>query len=556
MRVPVVAAAVAAPVIIGGMRATLRAWWPPLLAGLATLAYGVGILGFGLVYRPLHHDEGVTLQVAQNASAARVLDVAVNVRHGPPLHYLLVHVSLLWHDDVFGLRLPSALLGILTVAVAYGFGRELLGRSGGALVAVITTVSPIVVHLGQFSRGYTAMLAAAYGSLWLMLLLLRTRRWYWVPAYAVAALLLVSAHPFGLFALLSELIVIGVVGLAPSARRWRESRRSLILPATALVLGAAALIGLQRLYAPLQSKYHVGSGGPVVHLASSAFWGRLGDNAAGSTVVLAPAALAAAVILGELVLIRENRRAALLVAVWIAQPLVLLALFTAASESFAPERHLSFLLPGAAAAVAALVLWVAAHTGRFGPWIAGALMLALFVPGMVADVNDLRNFEPDLRDASLSLADQVGPSDVLLTSAGRAERLADPRLYAAYAVLEAPEGSPLSRWRPVGMATGCDLVRRLGQRAAPQTAWIIMRPPDPAATVEALHARGVPRARQFGSYVVAGAGVPARTVQGALQTGAQMFQVASQVGGGVGGFGIEAAQYRRAAALQRAGRCA
>ena len=42
--------------------------------------------------------------------------------------------------------------------------------------------------------------------------------------------------------------------------------------------------------------------------------------------------------------------------------------------------------------------------------------------------------------------------------------------------------------------------------------------------------------RQFGSYVLAGAGVPARTVQGALLTGAQMFQVASAVGGGVGGF--------------------
>ena len=79
-----------------------------------------------------------------------MLDIAVNYRHGPPLHYLLVHASLVWREDVFGLRLPSALLGILAVALAYGFGRELLGRAGGAVVSVLVAASPAVVRLGQF----------------------------------------------------------------------------------------------------------------------------------------------------------------------------------------------------------------------------------------------------------------------------------------------------------------------------------------------------------------------------------------------------------------------
>ena len=72
----------------------LRARWPPLVALAATLGYAVVVIGFGLDFRPLHNDEGVTLGVASRASALDVLRVAVDHRHGPPLHYLLVHASL------------------------------------------------------------------------------------------------------------------------------------------------------------------------------------------------------------------------------------------------------------------------------------------------------------------------------------------------------------------------------------------------------------------------------------------------------------------------------
>ena len=160
----------------------LAACWHRCWRGIATLGYAACVLGFGLVFRPLENDEGVTLQVASANSVRGVLDIAINSRHGPPLHYLLVHASLQWRDDMLGLRLPSALLGILAVALAYGCGRELLGRTEGALMAVFVAASPMVVHLGQFARGYTAMLAACFGSLWLLLLLLRTRRLRWAVA--------------------------------------------------------------------------------------------------------------------------------------------------------------------------------------------------------------------------------------------------------------------------------------------------------------------------------------------------------------------------------------
>ena len=112
----------------GGTLRFLTKWWPPMVAAAATIGYAVAVLGFGLDFRPLQNDEGVTLAVASKDSVREVLHTAIDLRHGPPLHYLLVHASLEWRDDILGLRLPSAVLGILAVAISYGTGRELLGR--------------------------------------------------------------------------------------------------------------------------------------------------------------------------------------------------------------------------------------------------------------------------------------------------------------------------------------------------------------------------------------------------------------------------------------------
>jgi uncharacterized membrane protein len=264
------------------MRAFLTARWAPLTAVIATVAYAVTVIGFGLNYRPLHNDEGVTLSVASRPSAHDVLDVAIDDRHGPPLHYLAVHASLVLRDDMLGLRLPSALFGILAIALAYGFGRELLGRSGGAVLAVLVATIPEVVHLAQFARGYTAMLAASFGSMWLLLLLVRTRRARYLAPYALSALLLVAAHPFGLFALSSEMVLLVVLGLAPLRHGWRSQRRNLIVLSLALGTGLLAMLLLWRVYSQLQPKYGVGQGGAVVDLGSSEFWRRIGDAWTGS----------------------------------------------------------------------------------------------------------------------------------------------------------------------------------------------------------------------------------------------------------------------------------
>jgi Dolichyl-phosphate-mannose-protein mannosyltransferase len=532
----------------------LRTRWPPLLALVATVAYAVVVIGFGLDFRPLHNDEGVTLGVASRASALDVLRVAVEHRHGPPLHYLLVHASLAWRHDILGLRLPSALLGIAAVALSYGFGRELVGRAGGAVVAAITASSPIVIHLGQFARGYTAMIAGAYASAWLMLVLVRTGRARWVVPYALAALMLVSAHPFGLFALFSELVIMAGLAAARLRHGLRAQWRVAVAVAAAALLGAVALLLLRRLYSPLKGKYGVGSGGPVIHIGSQRFWERLGDAASGSVHVGFAIALAAAALAGLVALAIRDRRAAWFAAVWLVLPVALLSVLTASSHDFAPERHLSFLLPGYAIALAGFALELRRLARRPGALVAAAAVAALLAPGWVADHNELANFNADLRNASLYMAARFGPTDVLATTAGTLRNGEDPRLIGAYAVLAAPDSSPLSSWQHAGSLRGCRLVHRLDQHGASGLLWLMMSVRQPQEVGPALRIAGA-RVRGFGTFLVVTAAPSFPTVLSTLQTARRLWHDAVLADPSAYDVRRMVRLYRHAAALDAAGDC-
>src|SRR5262249_33236803 len=157
---------------------------------------------------------------------------------------------------------------------------------------------------------------------------------------------------------------------------------------------------------------------------------------------------------------------------------------------FAPERHLSFLIPAYDAALASFIVEVGRRAGRRGPWLAVALTGALVVSGVIALGRDVGNFTPDLRNASLYLAGEFGPNDVLLSTGGVPEQGVDARLYGAYAVLESADADPLARWRDVGKETGCDLVRTLGRQPLPEGAWVMLRSSDPTQLAARLEAVG------------------------------------------------------------------
>ncbi len=230
-------------------------------------------------------------------------------------------------------------------------------------------------------------------------------------------------------------------------------------------------------------------------------------------------------------------------------------MLTAASNDFAPERHLSFLLPGYAVALAGFAHEVRRRAGaRHGVWIAAAVMAALLAPGWTADHNELANFNANLRDASLYMAGRFQPNDVLGTTAGTLSQAEDPRLVGAYAVLAAPNSSPLSSWQHVGSLRGCKLVRRLDQRHAVNRLWLMLSVSEPRRVGAALRARGAD-VHGFGTFLVVSELPRAPTVLSALSTAQYLYRSAVLADPKAYDVRRMVRLYRHAADLEASGAC-
>ena len=330
------------------VRALAAERWPALLGGVAVVGYAILVVGFGLDFRPLHHDEVVTLHVAGQPSARDVLHVGDPgpARAAAPLPRRARLARLAPRHprpapSVGPLRHPRRRPGLRLRARADGPGGRGDGRRRHRGHADHDPPRPVrarlhgddrlrvrepVAHARAPSHGPGPLGGGVRPG---------SRCSSWRP------------HPFGLFALASELVLLAGLGGYAIATRRRGDRRAIVAIAAGLVLGAGALLWLRHLYSPLQSKYGVGKGGAVVDLTSRSFWSDLASHVTGSSVpafwFLVGAGRGGS---GS----SRSRSATGAPRSWprcgSLLPLLLLQILTASSEDFAPERHLSFLLPG------------------------------------------------------------------------------------------------------------------------------------------------------------------------------------------------------------------
>lgn len=76
----------------------------------------------------------------------------------PPLYYLLLRPWLaVAGESEFALRFPSAVAGVLTVAVVYRVGRSWLGRRAGVYAALLLALNPFHVWYSQEARMYALL---------------------------------------------------------------------------------------------------------------------------------------------------------------------------------------------------------------------------------------------------------------------------------------------------------------------------------------------------------------------------------------------------------------
>lgn len=121
----------------------------------------------------LNADEGIYWAIAHH-DLAQAHGMVVTNAH-PPLYYYLLRAMTWFGDGIVPLRLPSALFGSLAVFAVYLVGRELQGRIGGLVAAVLLAVSPGALRLSNVARPYMAQLALCLLALWFVARVLQRR---------------------------------------------------------------------------------------------------------------------------------------------------------------------------------------------------------------------------------------------------------------------------------------------------------------------------------------------------------------------------------------------
>ena len=206
-------------------------WWPFALVVLLAAALRLSTLGL----QSFWYDEAFTPLHVLHPSLWATLRSVVHTENTPPLWYLLA-----WADTrILGtgeiaLRLPSALAGIATVAVAWAVGAELEGpdgrRRGAFVCALLVAVNPLFVWYSQEARAYGLFVFTGALALLCFLRFAREPTRGRLVLFALTGALALLTHYFAVFLLL---------GMALWLLARARTRRSALS-----ALGVLALVGL------------------------------------------------------------------------------------------------------------------------------------------------------------------------------------------------------------------------------------------------------------------------------------------------------------------------
>ncbi len=230
---PAVSAIVSAPSATStATRASLPRWWPLGALVLAAAALRLSTLGL----QSFWYDEAFTPVHVLHPSLWATLRSVVHTENTPPLWYVLA-----WADSrvlgagALALRLPSALAGIATVAVAWAIGRELAGRRAAILCAAFVAVNPLFIWYSQEARAYGLFVLSAAVA---MLCFLRARDEptpQRMAAFALSGAVALLTHYFAVFLLIPMVLLLA---------RDRSHRRAALPAIAALVIVGLSLLPL------------------------------------------------------------------------------------------------------------------------------------------------------------------------------------------------------------------------------------------------------------------------------------------------------------------------
>lgn len=202
----------------------VRPFWRYLIARVPAwlwlLLIAAPLRFVNLGQEPLWYDELFQIRWAQMPLADLMNIVRGDVH--PPLWYLIewVNVRLLGTSE-FAVRVPAALLGVLTVWLVWRIALALgLARASAFVAGLLTAVMPAGLYYSQDARMYPLLTCAV------LLAALAAIRGSW-PVFALAAIVAIYSQNLAWF----YIATIGVTAACMRPRQWIDGWRGPVLAA-------------------------------------------------------------------------------------------------------------------------------------------------------------------------------------------------------------------------------------------------------------------------------------------------------------------------------------
>lgn len=138
----------------------------------------------------------------------------------PPLYYLLLHGWMeLFGKTPFSIRAPSAIAGVLTVAVCITLARKTLGYRAAIITGFLMALFPVSVRFSQEARMYALVgLFLVGATLALVCWLKHSERHRYGVLYAVLMAAALYTHYYAVLAVLAHWLYLVVLRLHPAIR--------------------------------------------------------------------------------------------------------------------------------------------------------------------------------------------------------------------------------------------------------------------------------------------------------------------------------------------------
>ncbi len=248
--VPWLASLVAAAMFVLGRRPGLprlsgrfqnRDLW--IVGGLTLLASLLRLPNLETMPAGIHGDEGEFGELALNVSRGEgPAAFGVAFLGDPALYvYVIAPFVKLLGPTMEAIRLPSALIGIATVSLLYGFVRNLYGRFCAAIAAFLLATSAVHIHFSRMALNVIWVPFFTCLALWLLKRGMDRRGDVWFLLAGIAGGIGFYFH-FGARLILPMLGLLLATQLVADRSRWRTWIQAMIFVATGGLLALSPLL--------------------------------------------------------------------------------------------------------------------------------------------------------------------------------------------------------------------------------------------------------------------------------------------------------------------------